>query len=345
MRAINPGNIPRLEAIGLDGNVLIFTSLISIFTGFLFGLAPALRAAKLDLNKALKAGGRNAQGEGGFGSGTRRRLRSLLVVAEVAISLMLLVGAGLLVRSFVRLQNVSPGFEPGGVVSMRVGGSARQFPNRDATFRRTTRTLNEQLAAIPGVEMRGAVSSLPFTSSVGWGSINVEGWTPEAGQELQVDQRAATPDYFRTMRDSADQGTVLLRRGHAAERGTGRHHRREVRAAVLAQRRRHRQAHLGRPQAQDPHRRRRRHREAVRSRHRRPHRVLSADDGRLELSRRAHVAGSRRGRRRDSSGRSGSSIRTITVFDVQNDVGPDESFAGAAAVCDVDAGRIRASSR
>ena len=199
MRAIKPGNIPRLEAIALDGNVLAFTFGISIFTGLLFGLAPALRAARLDLNKALKAGGRSAQGEGGFGSGTRRRLRSLLVVAEVAISLMLLVGAGLLVRSFVQLQNVSPGFEPGGVVSMRVGGSARQFPDRDA-FLAYYRDMNEQLAAVSGVEMRGAVSSLPFTSSVGWGSINVEGWTPEPGQELQVDQRQATEDYFRTMR-------------------------------------------------------------------------------------------------------------------------------------------------
>jgi predicted permease len=200
VRSINPGNIPRLDAIGLDGNVLVFTVLISIFTGLLFGLAPALRAAKLDLNKALKAGGRNAQGEGGFGSGTRRRLRSLLVVAEVAISLMLLVGAGLLVRSFVRLQNVSPGFEPGGVVSMRVGGSARgPFPNRDATVA-YFQDMNAQLAAMPGVETWGAVSSLPFTSSVGWGSINIEGWTPEPGQELQVDQRSATPEYFRTMR-------------------------------------------------------------------------------------------------------------------------------------------------
>jgi putative ABC transport system permease protein len=198
IRSVNPGNIPRLEAIALDGTVLAFTFAVSIVTGLLFGLAPALRAAQVDLNTSLKAGGRNAQGEGGFGS-SRRRLRSLLVIAEVAISLVLLVGAGLLVRSFVRLQSVSPGFEPEGVISMRVGPSARQFQNRDAAMA-FYRTVADALATVPGVSMRGAVSSLPFTSSVGWGSINVEGWTPQPGQELQVDQRVATTDYFRTMR-------------------------------------------------------------------------------------------------------------------------------------------------
>ena len=197
IRSVNPGNIPRLEAITLDGTVLTFTFGVAIATGLLFGLAPALRAAQVDLNTSLKAGGRNAQGEGGFGN-SRRRLRSLLVVAEVAISLVLLVGAGLLVRSFVRLQAVSPGFEPEGVISMRVGPPARPFANREAAMA-FYGPLSDALAAVPGVTMRGAVSSLPFTSSVGWGSINVEGWTPQPGQELQVDQRGATADYFRTM--------------------------------------------------------------------------------------------------------------------------------------------------
>ena len=120
VRSINPGNIPRLEAISLDGTVLAFTFGVSVLTGILFGLVPAVWAARVDLNTSLRAGGRNTQGEGGFGA-TRLRLRGLLVVAEVAISLTLLIGAGLLVRSFVRLQSVTPGFEPGGVISMRLG--------------------------------------------------------------------------------------------------------------------------------------------------------------------------------------------------------------------------------
>jgi len=131
-----------------------------------------------------------------------------LVVAEVAISIMLLIGAGLLIRSFVRLQQVSPGFDPESVISMRLGPTARQFQNRDQAVA-FFRGMNEALAAVPGVTMRGAVSSLPFTSSVGWGSINVEGWTPQPGQELQVDQRGATPDYFRTMKIPLVQGRVF----------------------------------------------------------------------------------------------------------------------------------------
>jgi predicted permease len=120
-------------------------------------------------------------------------------VGEVAISMVLLVGAGLLIRSFVRLQSVSPGFHPEGVVSMRLGASARQFENRDAAVAYYA-TFGDQLASVPGVKERGAVSALPFTSSVGWGQINVEGWTPEPGQELQVDQRGASTKYFSTMK-------------------------------------------------------------------------------------------------------------------------------------------------
>jgi predicted permease len=204
VRTINPGNIPRLEAIVLDGTVLAFTFAVAILTGLLFGLAPALRAARVDLTSSMKAGGRSTQGEGGLGS-SRRRLRSLLVVAEVAIALVLLIGAGLLIRSFIRLQQVSPGFEPAGVVSMRVSGTARQLRNRDEVIA-YYRPITDALGAIPGVQSRGFVSALPFTSSVGWGSINVEGWTPQPGQELQVDQRGATFDYFRTMKIPLTQG-------------------------------------------------------------------------------------------------------------------------------------------
>jgi predicted permease len=151
----------------------------------------------VDVTGALKAGGRTGQDDGGFGS-ARLRLRSLLVVSELALSLILLIGAGLLVRSFVRLQAVPPGFNPDQVVSMRLGNSGRQFatPQVATEF---FRQIGDRIAAVPGVAVRGAVSSLPFTTAVGWGSIRVEGFEPRPGQELQVDIRAASPDYFRTM--------------------------------------------------------------------------------------------------------------------------------------------------
>ena len=197
VHTVNPGNIPRLEVIGLDGGVLTFTLAVSILTGIVFGLAPAIRAARVDLNTALKAGGRSVQADGGFNS-SRRRLRSLLVVSELALSLMLLIGAGLLVRSFVRLQSVAPGFNPGNVISMRIGRSGMDLSNQDKAIE-YFRQVGDRLARVPGITARGAVTALPFTSSVGWGSVHVEGWIPQPGQELQVDQRAATPDYFRTM--------------------------------------------------------------------------------------------------------------------------------------------------
>ncbi len=203
VRTVNPGNIPRLEAIGIDGSVLAFTFLVSLVTGVVFGLAPALRAVKVDLNTTLKAGGRNTQADGGFRA-SRHRLRSLLVVAELAFSLMLLVGATLLIRSFIRLQSVSPGFRADHVISMRLGASGQRLtgPASDARCRQ----LIQSVAAVPAVTAMGAVGSLPFTSAVGWGGINVEGFTPQPGQELQVDLRSATPDYFSTMQIPLRQG-------------------------------------------------------------------------------------------------------------------------------------------
>jgi predicted permease len=204
VRALNPGNIPRLDAIVIDPIVLAFTFFVSLLTGIVFGLAPAIRAARVNLTSALNASGRSGHGDGGFGS-TRLRLRSLLVVSELALSLMLLIGAGLLIRSFVRLQAVPPGFNPAQVISMRLGASGRQFATPQASTE-FFRQIGDRIAALPGVTVRGAVTTLPFTTAVGWGSINVEGFQPQPGQELQVDIRGASPDYFRTMEIGIVQG-------------------------------------------------------------------------------------------------------------------------------------------
>ncbi|HVO99748.1 MAG TPA: ABC transporter permease [Bryobacteraceae bacterium] len=204
VRTVNPGNIPRLDVIGIDARVLAFTFGVAIVTGIIFGLAPALRALNLDLSSALKSGGRSSGGDGGFAL-ARHRLRGLLVVSELAFSLMLLIGAGLLIRSFARLQEVPPGFNPDRVISMRLGSANHRFQNRDEA-NQFFREIHRKVAAVPGLISEGSVSSLPFTSSVGWGGIDIEGFTPQPGQEVQVDQRSASPDYFRTMEIPLIQG-------------------------------------------------------------------------------------------------------------------------------------------
>jgi predicted permease len=197
IRAINPGNIPRLEEIGISGSVLAFTFGLSLATGILFGAVPAWRAMKVDLNTSLKSGGRSGQTDGGLRV-TKHRLRGLLVVAELALSLMLLIGAGLLIRSFVRLQSVPPGFATDHVLSMQVAAIGTKY--RDTkTVIQFYNQLHDRITHLPGVIAEGSTSVLPLTGAVGWGGIKVEGFTPAPGQELQVDMRWASPDYFRTM--------------------------------------------------------------------------------------------------------------------------------------------------
>jgi predicted permease len=200
VRSMNPGNIPRLEDIAINSAVLMFTFGVSLATGILFGVAPLWRAIKVDLNTSLKAGGRSGQSDGGLYV-RRHSLRGLLVVSELTLSLMLLIGAGLLIRSFVRLQSVPPGFTTYHVLTMEVAAAGREYQNNknDKPIINFYREIESRVAHLPGVVAEGVVSTLPLTGEVGWGGINVEGYTPPQGQELQVDIRVAGTDYFRTM--------------------------------------------------------------------------------------------------------------------------------------------------
>ena len=196
-RKMHPGNIPRLEELGMDFRVLGFTFAIAILTGAIFGLAPALRASRVELTANLKSGSKGSL-SGGL-SVRHDKLRGALVIAELAISLPLLVGAGLLVRSFVRLANVSPGFNVKQVVSMNVGAYGPHFKDPGVRVR-FYRELTERVRQLPGVTATGAVSALPLTSAISWGGMHIEGYTPPANApELQVDVRTATPLYFSTM--------------------------------------------------------------------------------------------------------------------------------------------------
>jgi predicted permease len=196
-RKMHPGNIPRLEELGIDFRMLAFTFAIAILTGIVFGLAPALRASRVDLAASLKAGGKGSL-SGGL-SVRHDKLRGALVIAELAISLPLLVGAGLLVRSFMHLVNVPPGFNPQHVVSMNVAAYGPQL--KDPTARvQFYQELAERTRHLQGVTATGAISALPLTSAIGWGGMHIEGYVPPPNEpELQVDQRAATPPYFSAM--------------------------------------------------------------------------------------------------------------------------------------------------
>jgi predicted permease len=165
-----------------------------VLTGVLFGLAPALRGSQVNLNETLKEGGRAMGGSG------NRRLRNLLVIAEIAVSLVLLISAGLLIRSFVRVQRVEPGFDANNVLSLRlsvIGTTYLKEPRRTLFYQQ----LWERIGRLPGVESVGGVSVLPLSGGVGWGSITIEGYDSASGQtSIQADGRSASVGYFETMK-------------------------------------------------------------------------------------------------------------------------------------------------
>ncbi len=223
VRGMNPGDIPRLEDIRINGAVLVFTLGVSLATGILFGVAPLWRAIKVDLNTSLKAGGRSGQSDGGLHL-RRSSLRRLLVVSELIVSLVLLIGAGLLIRSFVHLQNVPPGFTTENVLTMEVAAAGRKYQddNNNKPIINFYKEVESRVEHLPGVMAEGVVSALPLTGEVGWGIIHVEGYAPPPGQELQADYRDASTDYFRTMEiplrkgrfftedDTADKPRVVI---------------------------------------------------------------------------------------------------------------------------------------
>jgi predicted permease len=196
-RRMHPGNIPRLDELGIDFRVLGFSLAVSLVTGIVFGLAPAFRASRVNLTASLKSGGRGSV-NGGLHV-KHDKLRGALVIAELAIALPLLAGAGLLVRSFLRLTDVPPGFNPHNAISMQVSAEGPKYKERTARVQ-LYQALEEHVGHLSGVSAVGAISSLPLTPSVGWGGMEVEGYVPPPNQpELQVDIRDATPGYFGAM--------------------------------------------------------------------------------------------------------------------------------------------------
>jgi len=198
IHVLGPKSVPRLEEIGIRVDTLLFTLAVSVFSGILFGLAPALRVSRVDLATAFKEAGGGAAGAGVlWGRGSH--LRRLLVLAELTISAVVLIVAGLLLRSLVRLQNVSPGFNPANVLTLELTMSGDKYKDPQLV-RSTYRLLWERLERLPGVASAGGVSSLPLSEMYAWGPITVEGRVPPPGENfINADERVVSGHYFETM--------------------------------------------------------------------------------------------------------------------------------------------------
>ena len=205
--ALGPQNIPRLQSVHVDGTALGFTLLLSLLTGMLFGLAPAWHARRISLSDTLKEGGGKTEARG-------HRLRDAFVVAQVALSFVLLIGAGLVARSFLRLQSTPTGFDPQNLLTLRVDLPASRYPKHQqeiAFFSDAVR----KIAALPGVESAGAVAFLPFSDTLAGTDFTIVGRpAPAPGDAPITNVVIAMPPYFSTMH-------IPLRRGRLfAERDT-----------------------------------------------------------------------------------------------------------------------------
>jgi putative ABC transport system permease protein len=194
LQTLKPANLPRLSTVGIDGTVLFFTLAVSVLTGLVFGLVPALNASRLDVNEALKEGGRSATA-----GRARHRFSNVLVVSEIALALVLLVGAGLLIKGFWRLRSVEPGFAADNLLTMRVELPEARYKEipRQTQFRE--RAL-EAVNALPGVEA-AMVSEIPLSGDSLFHNFLIEGRPPiSPGEEPELYTRTIAGDYFRTMR-------------------------------------------------------------------------------------------------------------------------------------------------
>jgi predicted permease len=207
MHALGSKSVPRLNEIRIDGGVLLFTTALSIVSAILFGLFPAIRAVNVDLQTELKNDQSAAAGLTSWSG--RQRARQLLVIAELTLCVMLLVAAGLLIRSFALLQRVPTGFNADRVLTMGISLAGRKYPDT-ATLQTAYRELWPRLARVPGVTAAGGISSLPLSSQMAWGPITVEGRAAPASERfVNVDQRVAAGDYFRAMEIPLREGRLF----------------------------------------------------------------------------------------------------------------------------------------
>ena len=192
LKLILPDNFPSADTLRINAPVLLFTILASLATGLIFGLAPALQTSRTPLTGALKEGER---GGGGF---RRNRLRSILVVAEVALAMILLMGTGLMLRSFVRLQEVHPGFQPDHLLTMEISLPEAKYPDpQKAAF---FAQLLERVRSLPGVASAGAIGHLPLSGDLESYNLEVESRSPLPNEYANPDCHVVEPGYFEAMK-------------------------------------------------------------------------------------------------------------------------------------------------
>jgi predicted permease len=198
IHVFGPKSVPRINDIGIDRVALVFTFVLSVFSGAVFGLVPALRVSRFDLHATLKDSNRGTAGASAVW-GRGHNMRRMLVISELALCVMLLVGAGLLIRSFVYLENVSPGFNPNQVLTLELTMSGPKYDDPKAVVA-AYRQLWSRLESLPGVTASGAVTSLPLSQMFAWGPITVEGRVPPPGENfINADQRVVGGHYFEAM--------------------------------------------------------------------------------------------------------------------------------------------------
>jgi predicted permease len=199
----NPASIPRVTGVSLDLRVLLFTALLALVTSILFSLAPALRALRVDLTESLKDGGQSVSS-----GGARHRFRNTLVVVEMAMAVVLLVGAGLMLRSLWALQRVPIGFEPSNVLTMRVSLPASSYASPEHVVLFYQRLL-DRVRQLPGVHAAGAARLLPLGSTIGDFGLMVEGYTPAPGTNAKGDWQIVTEGYLEAMGERLVRGRAI----------------------------------------------------------------------------------------------------------------------------------------
>jgi predicted permease len=208
IHALGVKSVPRLHEVTVNGEVLLFTLTVCLVSGILFGMAPALRLRDVDVHGHLKDAGRGSSGTSALW-GRGQNMRRVLVIAELALSVMLLIGAGLLIRSFGRLQHVPPGFNASNTLTLELTMSGRKYNDVQAVLE-TYRQLWARLERLPGAEAVGGVSALPLSQMMAWGPIVVEGRTPPPGEKfINADQRIVGGDYFRAMQIPLRSGRLF----------------------------------------------------------------------------------------------------------------------------------------